>query len=133
MTHSGPTACLFTYLWLAVTGCCDDTVRFVELSLRLPASTDADLLVVGDTATVWAAADTGPPGRSCTLYVSRVTPGFSWPVQAGRFAFESSDSTVAAFGARGFLTAVRVGEATLAASSEGVNSTPLLLKVLPRP
>ena len=122
-------AALAILLSFMVGGCCGESVGGVGVSLHYPGSSDIEFLTVGDTLTVWAGADTGPEWPSCMLYVSRATPGFTWPVEPERFVFHSSDTTVAAFGANGFLTARGVGETILTASVGSVTNRGLLLKV----
>jgi hypothetical protein len=119
-------------VWGATGACCGDSVDAVEFSLTFPGSADRDSLTVGDTATVWAGAIAGTDWPSCVLYVSRETSRYTWPVEPDRFAFQSSDTSVATFGPAGFLTARREGETLLTVTTQSVSRT-LLLKVLTAP
>ncbi len=116
---------------IVATSCCGDSVGGVELALTLPGSEQFGYATVGDTATVWAGANTGQDWPTCMLYVSRATPSYSWPVEPERFVFRSTDPAVAEFGASGHLTVRGAGQTRLTAEAKGVSSPELLLAISP--
>jgi hypothetical protein len=102
--------------------CCDDTIATVDLWVRAPGLTEAELLV-GDTVSLvaWASAE-GQGGASCNLYDASTAPE--------KFTFSSSDPDVVAIDERGFLSALSEGVANVSALAEGVDSNDVVVTVI---
>ena len=112
------TACLLCV------GCCDGGVHSVSVSLRPEAIVYPSYIWVGDSLTVSAVAGT-------ESHMPCYRPLYSAADEPGRFAYQSTDTAVAAVISGGRLIARATGLTFLTATSAGVASDPLPVIVAP--